>query len=164
MSGPENLSKVDRLRARDGDLCWLCASKLNFAAEPNSKKAPTIEHLDAISRGGSNDLANLVLCHPGCNKSLGNRPRKEKLLIRAKWQANRERIRAAQLVRAATPVEEGGNKRAVVTPKAKPAQAKSGTHVATLQRALSRWRWAAAGATGAALLASGVALGLLIRG
>jgi len=39
MSGPDNISKLDRLRARDGGNCWLCGAPIDFEAEPNSAKA-----------------------------------------------------------------------------------------------------------------------------
>ena len=82
MSGPENISKVDRLRARDGDVCWLCAKPMDFSAKPNSAKAWSMEHLVCKSFGGPEDLANLVLCHPPCNRILGNRPLKKKIELR----------------------------------------------------------------------------------
>jgi 5-methylcytosine-specific restriction endonuclease McrA len=82
MSGPENISKIDRLRARDGEKCWLCDGPLDFDAVPNSKKAPTYEHLIAKSRGGLSTVENLVLCHPGCNKQLSDRPLVDKIKMR----------------------------------------------------------------------------------
>ena len=82
MSGPENISKTDRLRARDGDLCWLCGQRIDFGAKPNSTKAPTFEHLIAQSRGGPTSIENIVLCHPGCNKQLGARPLVDKIKMR----------------------------------------------------------------------------------
>jgi hypothetical protein len=45
MSAPEKISKVDRLRMRDGDRCWLCNAPLEFGAVPNSSKAWSVEHL-----------------------------------------------------------------------------------------------------------------------
>lgn len=82
MSGPENLSKVDRLRARDGDLCWLCGKHLDFKATPNSAKAWSIEHLVPVCRGGISTLENLVLCHPPCNRTLKDRALKDKIKLR----------------------------------------------------------------------------------
>lgn len=82
MSGPENIGKLDRLRARDGGKCWLCDQPIDFDAVPNTKKAPTFEHLIAQSRGGPSTLENLVLCHPGCNRQLGDRPLVDKIRMR----------------------------------------------------------------------------------
>lgn len=93
MSGPDNLGKVDRLRARDGDNCWLCGKPMDFDAESNSPKASSIEHLLAKCHGGSEKPENLVLCHPPCNRSLANRPVAKKVEMREKrrrkaWMAS----------------------------------------------------------------------------
>ena len=82
MSGPANISNVDRLRARDGDRCWLCSEPMNFQAKPNSPTAWSIEHLIAQSLGGPAMLDNLVLCHPRCNRILGDRPLTQKINLR----------------------------------------------------------------------------------
>ena len=82
MSGPDNISKQDRLRLRDGGRCWLCNEPLDFKAAPNSKKAPTFEHLIALSRGGPKTLENLVLCHASCNRHLRDRPLVDKIVMR----------------------------------------------------------------------------------
>jgi hypothetical protein len=82
-------STIEQLRARDGDNCWLCDGRLSFNALPNSKKAPTREHLLAKSLGGTDALDNLVLCHPGCNRQLGIRPKADKLEMREKRVAAR---------------------------------------------------------------------------
>ena len=93
VSGPDNLSKVDRLRARDGDNCWLCGKPMDFAAEPNSAKAWSVEHLLAKGHGGSEKPENLVLCHPPCNRRLASRPVVKKVEMREKqrrkaWMAS----------------------------------------------------------------------------
>ena len=81
-----------RLWDRDGNRCWLCDGTLDIKAPVGDKKHATIEHLDAISNGGTKtDLSNLVLCHSGCNKQLGNRPREEKEKIRSKRALNRQK-------------------------------------------------------------------------
>ena len=82
MSGPANISKIDRLRARDGDRCWLCQQAIDFQEKPNSPKAGSIEHLIASALGGPNILDNLVLCHPGCNRILKDRPLTDKIKLR----------------------------------------------------------------------------------
>jgi 5-methylcytosine-specific restriction endonuclease McrA len=84
MSGPANLSKIDRLRARDGDNCWLCGLPIDFKAEPNSPKAWSVEHLLSKSYGGPDKLENLALCHPPCNRSLANRSLVKKVEMREK--------------------------------------------------------------------------------
>ncbi|WP_424539264.1 HNH endonuclease [Sphingopyxis granuli] len=82
MPAPDNLRKVDRLRARDGDLCWLCGKHLDFKAKPNSSNAWSVEHLIPSSRGGPSTLENLVLCHPPCNRTLKDRALKDKIKLR----------------------------------------------------------------------------------
>ena len=72
----------ERLRARDGDRCWLCGQPIDFAAQPNSSKAWSVEHLIARSRGGPDVMDNAVLCHPGCNRTLRDRPLADKIRLR----------------------------------------------------------------------------------
>ena len=69
----QNPSKVEQLRERDGDQCWLCGKHIDFKAEPNSAKAWSVE---------PDVLENLVLCHPGCNRILGTRLLTEKIKLR----------------------------------------------------------------------------------
>ena len=136
-------SKLDRLRERDGDSCWLCLGKLDFAAVPNSKKAPTKEHLIPRSDGGTDTLDNLVLCHPGCNKQLGNRPKADKLKMREKRQA----ARAAQLAK-------GSSKASAVD--ALPDQ--FGAQFDVLLLRLHRWQFVAMTASVAAAFFAGLAV------
>jgi 5-methylcytosine-specific restriction endonuclease McrA len=93
MSGPDNIKKKDRLRARDGDNCWLCGQLIDFEAEPNSSKAWSVEHLLSKDHDGPGRIENLVLCHPPCNRSLANRPLFKKIEMREKrrrkiWMAS----------------------------------------------------------------------------
>ena len=82
MSAPENLSKIERLRARDGGRCWLCDGPLDFKAEQPSPRAPTFEHLIAKSRNGPSTIDNLVLCHQPCNLELKDLPLVDKIKMR----------------------------------------------------------------------------------
>lgn len=66
-----------KLIKRDGECCWYCGGLLS-SAESN------IEHLIAISDGGTNALANLVLTHTACNTEAGNLPLSRKLELRAR--------------------------------------------------------------------------------
>lgn len=152
MNAPAKLSKIDKLRLRDGDRCWLCNGKLSFGAARTSKKAPTIEHLVAQVNGGTDALDNLVLAHPGCNRQLGCRPVEDKHAMCERRRVNREQLQAAGRVRSETPVEEGGNK----------GRRSAQVHTARLRGRLRRWQLATAIAGGAALLATGLAVGLAI--
>jgi 5-methylcytosine-specific restriction endonuclease McrA len=55
---------------------------MRFEGKPNCGKAATIEHLQPRSRRGTSALDNLVLCHVGCNRHLGDRTRDEKERMR----------------------------------------------------------------------------------
>jgi 5-methylcytosine-specific restriction endonuclease McrA len=77
---------VELLRNRDGGRCWLCGAPIDFKAEPNSARAPSLEHLIARSRGGPDTMDNLVLCHPPCNRELGDVPLAEKIKAREVWK------------------------------------------------------------------------------
>ena len=84
MSGPDNLSKIDRLRARDGGRCWLCDGPIDFKADPGTANAPTKEHVLSQCHDGPDRLENLVLCHRRCNQELNNLPVAEKVKLRDK--------------------------------------------------------------------------------
>ena len=146
------ISKIDRLRQRDGELCWLCSGKLIFDAVPNSKQAPTIEHLISKSNGGTGALENLVLTHPGCNQQLGNRPSADKIKMR-----ERRLKKVGQKVISPTV--------ACPTEGDPPIRAKSEvskpTDFTTVQNE-DHWRRRAFIMTGATLFFAGLSLGLLL--
>nr|WP_314442200.1 HNH endonuclease [uncultured Sphingomonas sp.] len=123
MNAPAALGKVEQIRARDGDACWLCNRPLDFSAEPNSKNAPTIEHLVAKSLGGGGELTNLALCHPGCNGHLGDRPLAKKQELRAKWHANTAKVAAAKASTSAKAPTTKLVVRNAVSPPTPPASA-----------------------------------------
>ena len=75
-------ARLQALRARDGDLCWRCNKPMRFEGLPNCGKAATIEHRTARSQGGTWAMDNLVLCHVGCNRHLGDKPRAQKERMR----------------------------------------------------------------------------------
>ena len=157
----------EQIRARDGEACWFCSGKLNFAATASEKRKPTIEHLEPTSLGGTDELGNLRLCHPGCNKHLGNRPRAVKERMREKRQLavvkNKVKIAetapasasstAKSVVPAPKPARPAPSERApVVPPRA----------VAATEARLVAWQRLALGSTGAALFLAGLVAGLLI--
>jgi len=79
---PTTRALVERLRKRDGGRCWLCDRPIDFKAEPNSARAPSLEHLIPQSREGPDTLDNLALCHPPCNRELGDLSLREKIKMR----------------------------------------------------------------------------------
>ncbi len=74
----------EALRQRDGDHCWRCGHPMRFGAPFNRGKAATIEHVRALSAGGTWELDNLRLCHVGCNRHLGTHPPEQKERMRIK--------------------------------------------------------------------------------
>lgn len=77
---------ISAIRKRDGDECFFCCS--GFTAEGSE----TIEHLLAITSGGSNCIANLVLAHETCNKDAGSLSVMEKIRIRENNHKHKETI------------------------------------------------------------------------
>ena len=67
---------VEAIRRRDGDDCFFCCKPF---VEDNPA---TIEHLLAITSGGSNGIANLALAHEECNMEAGCRSVMEKVRMR----------------------------------------------------------------------------------
>lgn len=59
------LDAVLRIAARDGWTCHVCGE--GFISDDPWE----VDHDVAISRGGSNHLANLRLCHKSCNRDKG---------------------------------------------------------------------------------------------
>lgn len=54
------------LRRRRGELrCGICGKRL-------SKKTANVDHIVPVSRGGTDDLENLQLAHPRCNRIKGD--------------------------------------------------------------------------------------------
>ena len=165
MNAPAALGLRERIRARDGDRCWLCEGILSFEAEPNSTRAATIEHLVARANGGGNEFDNLVLTHPGCNRQLGARPVEQKRAMRAKQAANRAKVtakRTGESTGALTAVAK-----AAATPVAArvPVTSNQASSRATPERAdrdeLIYWRRLALVGGGAGLVSVGLVLGLL---
>lgn len=67
---------VEAIKKRDGDGCFFCCDP--FTAE----RPETVEHLLAITSGGSNGIANLALAHEDCNMAAGNMAVMDKVRMR----------------------------------------------------------------------------------
>jgi hypothetical protein len=78
---------TERLIARDGPACWYCGT----TTTPETR---TIEHLLAVSSGGSDDLDNLCLACALCNRSVGVKSIVAKVAIR-EMRRDKENARAA---------------------------------------------------------------------
>jgi 5-methylcytosine-specific restriction endonuclease McrA len=79
--------KFDQLRIRDGDNCWRCRRPMQFDLPRGHDLAPTIEHLQPTSKGGTNELANLCLCHGRCNRQMADATPEVKERMRVKNEA-----------------------------------------------------------------------------
>lgn len=67
-----------KLIVRDGKDCFLCGKPL--------ENDITLEHLIALSSGGSNRLANMVLMHEKCNHEVDNKPITEKVKLAIQYR------------------------------------------------------------------------------
>lgn len=56
-----------RLRARDGDDCYVCGLFIDPAVPPGTPQGETVEHVIPRSMGGSSSMSNLRLSHGRCN-------------------------------------------------------------------------------------------------
>jgi 5-methylcytosine-specific restriction endonuclease McrA len=79
-AGPKVISVYD-LAIRDGQRCHLCRRLVDMALKGTAKWGPTIDHLVPVSRGGTNDPANLALAHRYCNTRRSNRGPAQMALI-----------------------------------------------------------------------------------
>jgi hypothetical protein len=91
--------RFEFLRKRDGDNCWRCRREMRFDLPRGHDLAPTIEHLQPKSKGGTNALDNLCLCHGRCNRLMGDATAEVKERTRQKNEAalfaKARKIRAA---------------------------------------------------------------------
>ena len=62
----EDLKK--ELHRQRGGLCYICEESINLASQRTD-----IDHIEALSLGGSDDKHNLAITHAGCNRSKGIR-------------------------------------------------------------------------------------------
>ena len=82
------------LRQRDGDNCWRCKRPMRFDLPRGHQHAPTIEHIRPKSRGGTNALDNLRLCHGRCNWDLGDKTLEVKERMRRKAEDSKRSERS----------------------------------------------------------------------
>ncbi|MGD7007613.1 HNH endonuclease [Metabacillus sp. 84] len=58
---------ITKLISRDGNRCYLCNDEVDLQCDKNSKKAPTIEHVIPVSKGGTHTWNNVKLACRDCN-------------------------------------------------------------------------------------------------
>jgi 5-methylcytosine-specific restriction endonuclease McrA len=68
------LTKQVKLRALNGEPCWLCGHPIDVTLHHLDPWSFTVDHVVPLSRGGSgNDPANVRPAHRRCNLGRGNR-------------------------------------------------------------------------------------------
>ena len=65
-------TQADRFTTHDvrmahGDTCYLCGRKINFRLKYPNPKSPSLDHVIALSRGGTHTLGNVAMTHLDCN-------------------------------------------------------------------------------------------------
>lgn len=55
------------VRMLHGDICYLCGIKINFSLKLPNPKSPSLDHVIALSRGGTHTLDNVAMTHLDCN-------------------------------------------------------------------------------------------------
>lgn len=58
---------------RDGNVCQLCDAPMDMSQKAPHPLAPSIDHVLAISRGGTHTMDNIQSAHFYCNSSKGDR-------------------------------------------------------------------------------------------
>jgi len=58
---------------RDGGRCGICGDGVERSIRWPDQRAPSIDHIVPITRGGTDEAANLQLAHLRCNQAKGNR-------------------------------------------------------------------------------------------
>ena len=79
----EKREKLRLLIERDGHECFFCGKE-------TTDETRTIEHLLAITHGGNNSLANLVISCQHCNVAVGEMPIIDKIRYRDTVNSKRE--------------------------------------------------------------------------
>ena len=61
------------IATRDRHICGLCGDKVNMALVVPDLKAPTIDHIIPLAKGGDDTKINVQLAHFACNSRKGHR-------------------------------------------------------------------------------------------
>lgn len=65
--------RTQRICERDGWICQICREPIDPSFIPWRSRSASVDHVVPLSRGGSDDDANLRAAHQGCNSRRGNR-------------------------------------------------------------------------------------------
>ena len=70
-SRKDQVGRWRRIGDRDSWVCWLCCRAVDPTVKAPRRWAPSVDHVVALSRGGSDLDQNLRLAHFGCNSRRG---------------------------------------------------------------------------------------------
>jgi 5-methylcytosine-specific restriction endonuclease McrA len=94
------------IRKRDGDNCFLCGHYVSEATE-------SVEHLVALTHGGTQHISNKFLAHEHCNKEVGHKSAVEKIKIHDKALMDRflreYHVERRQTPRGSSSIPSDGN-------------------------------------------------------
>ena len=70
------VAPVDRyaIYRRDNWKCWLCQEPCDRNADPQSDRAPSLDHIIPLANGGTHEPGNVQTAHRLCNSLRSNRP------------------------------------------------------------------------------------------
>jgi len=80
-SQPAELVRPIDIYLRDGWKCQICGVAVDKRAKVPHPKAPTMDHIMPVSKGGAHTRQNLRLAHFLCNSKRGDRESGQLLLI-----------------------------------------------------------------------------------
>jgi 5-methylcytosine-specific restriction endonuclease McrA len=72
---------LDEIAQRDRRCCGLCGQRVAMTRKTPHPRAPVIDHLVPLSKGGDDTKANVWLAHYVCNARKGARPAGEQLAL-----------------------------------------------------------------------------------
>lgn len=62
------------IHERDGWACWICHRPVDRDADPQSDRAPSLDHIIPLANGGTHQRANTATACRGCNARRSNLP------------------------------------------------------------------------------------------
>lgn len=66
---------------RDGWRCQLCGDDVSRDVDPRHPKAPSVDHIVPLARGGLHEYTNVQCAHYGCNSSKRDRDQAAQLAL-----------------------------------------------------------------------------------
>ena len=105
-------SKRAAVIRKSDERCWYCGQDMRWDGTIEHPWNTTIDHVVPVSRGGTDDLENLVYCCRGCNQRKGTRTveefRERELMRHVRFSSEQESY-LASLGLTLPPLEERGS-------------------------------------------------------